>query len=132
MFVEAVLKRHSDAHPLIDLRFGWCMLSFEQDNNGVRAEIETLNRDKIAVKADHLIGCDGGQGNVRKSLGIQYVGKSGREVDFMMGQMLSIYFRRRLCRYYANRRALAVSLRKRGWSHLHRRAGWGGQVSFLG
>ena len=94
MFVEAVLKRHSDAHPLIDVRFGWCMLSFEQDKNGVRAEIENLSTgDKIAVEADYLIGCDGGQGNVRKSLGIQYAGKSGREVDFMMGQMLSIYFR---------------------------------------
>ena len=94
MFVEAVLKRHIDADPLIDVRFGWSMLSFEQDENQVNAEIEnTTTGKKLTVKADYLIGCDGGQGNIRKSLGIQYSGKSGREVDFMMGQMLSIYFR---------------------------------------
>ena len=86
MFVEAVLKRHSDAYPLTDVRFGWHMLSFEQDKNGVRAEIENLSTgDKIAVEADHLIGCDGAQGNIRKNFKVQYTGKSGREVDFMMG-----------------------------------------------
>ena len=94
MFVEAVLKRHIDASPLIDVRFGWRMLSFEQDDGGVRAEIENLSTgETVTVTADYLVGCDGGQGSIRKSLGISYEGKSGKEVDFMMGQMLSIYFR---------------------------------------
>ena len=44
------------------------MLSFEQDKNEVRADIENLSTgDKIAVEADYLIGCDGGQGKVRKA-----------------------------------------------------------------
>jgi len=94
MFVEAILKKHIDASPLVDVRFGWHMRSFDQDEDSVRAEIENLTTgETVTVNTGYLVGCDGGQGTIRKSLGISYEGKSGKEVDFMMGQMLSIYFR---------------------------------------
>jgi hypothetical protein len=44
------------------------------------------------VSCGYLVGCDGGRSTIRRSLGIEYDGKSGEEVDFMMGQMLSVYF----------------------------------------
>ena len=93
MYVEEILKKHADAQPFVDLRFGWRMLEFRQAENHVTAEIENLNCGKREiVRCSYLVGCDGGMGSVRKSLGIDYKGKSGLEVDFMMGQMLSIYF----------------------------------------
>ena len=93
MFVERILKDELDRRESVDLRFGWRLNSFEQHGDGVNAEIENLKTGETAsVKCGYLIGCDGGQSMVRKTLGIEYEGKSGEEVDFMMGRMLSVYF----------------------------------------
>ena len=93
MYVEAILKKHAEAQELIDLRFGYRMLKFSQFENHVTAEIENIITGKReTVTCDYMVGCDGGLGSIRKTIGIDYEGKSGREVDFMMGQMLSIYF----------------------------------------
>ncbi len=93
MFVERILKSELDREKIIDLRFGWKLNYFEQTSDKVFAEIENVKSGKIEeVTCGFLIGCDGGQSTVRKSLGIKYSGKGGEEVDFMMGSMLSVYF----------------------------------------
>jgi 2-polyprenyl-6-methoxyphenol hydroxylase-like FAD-dependent oxidoreductase len=93
MFVEKILKAELDQERIVDLRFGWKLNSFEQHSEKVFAEIENLKSGKIEeVNCGFLVGCDGGQSTVRKSLGIKYSGKGGEEVDFMMGSMLSVYF----------------------------------------
>ena len=93
MFVEQILKAELDQKDLVDMRFGWRMISFEAGDDSVTAEIENLKTGEIeSVECSYLVGCDGGQSSVRKKLGIEYNGKSGEEVDFMMGKMLSVYF----------------------------------------
>ena len=93
MFVERVLKEELDTKDSVDLRFGWRMNSFEQTADGVSVEIENLKTGETeSVSCGYMIGCDGGRSSVRKALGIEYDGKSGEERDFMMGQMLSVYF----------------------------------------
>ena len=93
MFVESILKQELEKKPNVDLRFGWKLNSFEQKKSFVISEICDITCNKTErIKSKFLIGCDGGRSSVRRSLGIEYSGKTGEEVDFMMGRMLSIYF----------------------------------------
>ncbi|MGB0630841.1 MAG: FAD-dependent oxidoreductase [Alphaproteobacteria bacterium] len=93
MFVERILKEELDARDTVDMRFGWKMNSFDATDDGVTVEIENVDTGETeTVACGYLVGCDGGRSTIRRSLGIEYDGKSGEEVDFMMGQMLSVYF----------------------------------------
>jgi 2-polyprenyl-6-methoxyphenol hydroxylase-like FAD-dependent oxidoreductase len=94
IYIEAALKSHLEGLPGVEVRFGWRLAAFEQDDGGVAAtivEVET-GREEI-VRAAYLAGCDGGQSLVRRTLGIGYEGKGGDEVDFMMGRMLAVHYR---------------------------------------
>lgn len=93
MFVERILKEELESKPQADLRFGWKLNSFEATDDGVTAEIENVETGETeTVSCGYLVGCDGGRSLVRRTLEIEYDGKSGEEVDFMMGRMLSVYF----------------------------------------
>ena len=93
MFVERILKEELDGRDAVDMRFGWEMTSFDATDNGVTVTIEQVETGETeTVSCGYLVGCDGGRSSIRRSLGIEYDGKSGEEVDFMMGQMLSVYF----------------------------------------
>jgi 2-polyprenyl-6-methoxyphenol hydroxylase-like FAD-dependent oxidoreductase len=93
MFVERILKDELDQKDCVDLRFGWRLNGFEQNADGVTTEIENLETGETeTVECGYLVGSDGARSSVRKALGIEYDGKSGEERDFMMGQMLSVYF----------------------------------------
>lgn len=94
MFVERILKQELDEKSSVDMRFGWKMIAFTPADDAVIVEIENVDTGEVVkVSCGYLVGCDGGRSSIRRSLGIEYSGKSGEEVDFMMGQMLSIYFR---------------------------------------
>ena len=93
MFVERILKEELDSRETVDMRFGWKMIAFAPSDDGVTVEIENVDTGETeTVSCGYLVGCDGGRSSIRRSLGIEYDGKSGEEVDFMMGQMLSVYF----------------------------------------
>jgi 2-polyprenyl-6-methoxyphenol hydroxylase-like FAD-dependent oxidoreductase len=93
MFVEQILKDELDQKELVDMRFGWKLNKFNYDFDGATAEIEEVQTGKIEiVRCGYLVGCDGSQSMVRKTLAINYSGKGGEDVDFMMGRMLSVYF----------------------------------------
>jgi 2-polyprenyl-6-methoxyphenol hydroxylase-like FAD-dependent oxidoreductase len=66
VIIEPVLKDAIDAHPLVDVRFGTVFEAFEQDECGVTATLSTGE----TVRAEYLIGCDGGGSRVREQLGI--------------------------------------------------------------
>ena len=93
MYVEEILKSELDSNEIVDMRFGWRLNSIKQSKDKVIAQIENLDSGLVEnINCGYLIGCDGGQSTVRKSLGIEYSGKGGEEIDFMIGRMLSIYF----------------------------------------
>ncbi len=93
MFVERILKEELQNQSSVDLRFGWRLTEFHQADEQVTAKIEQNKTGKReTVRAKFIVGCDGGRSSVRRQLGINYSGRSGEEVDFMMGQMLSVYF----------------------------------------
>ncbi len=55
------------------VRLGTRLVGFTQSETGVSATIESASGTE-ALKADYLIGCDGGRSTVRKSLGIAFEG----------------------------------------------------------
>jgi 2-polyprenyl-6-methoxyphenol hydroxylase-like FAD-dependent oxidoreductase len=73
--LEPLLKSIADGNPLIDVRFGHELISFEQNAGGVTAHVRTSAGDDLMVHAAFMVGCDGGSSTVRKQLGIPLEGR---------------------------------------------------------
>ncbi|WNZ07741.1 FAD-dependent monooxygenase [Streptomyces sp. 11x1] len=86
--LEDVLRRQVREHPLIDLCEGWALLDLADDGDGVSARLsDEVRGTERTVRADYLVGCDGGGSTVRRRAGIatQQNGPSTRHCD--------VYFR---------------------------------------
>ncbi len=93
-YVEPVLKRHAESLPHAALRFGWRLEGFADRGPHVEAEIaEVAGGAHETWRCHWLVGCDGGNSLVRKTLGIRYEGHSSADPVFMSGRMLSLYLR---------------------------------------
>ncbi len=93
-YLEPVLRRHAEQHAGSDIRFGWRMNEFQQRDGYIEAEIEEISSgDTKVVRAGYMIGCDGGNGNIRRTLDFKYSGRSSSGTGFYDGRMLSIYLR---------------------------------------
>ena len=86
--LEPVLKAAIDAHPLVDVRFGWAFESLEQDADGVIAVLRRSGSDeRTTVRSSWLAGCDGGGSAVRTQLGIALNGQHA------VGYVYMVHFR---------------------------------------
>lgn len=86
--LEPVLVERAKTEPLIDLRHGWRFEGFSQDAAGVTGEMTELATGQVhQVRAAYLAACDGGPGNVRRSLGIKRNGRG------KMRSNVSFFFR---------------------------------------
>lgn len=93
-FVEQVLLRHAEALPNVSVNYGWRLVSFEDHQTHVTAEIECVDDGRLMqVRSDYLVGADGARSPVRDALGIKYVGESGVVRDFLGGRMYAVYLR---------------------------------------
>lgn len=70
--LEPVLKEALDTRAKhIDIRFGWGLHSFEQDDEGVTAAIKCTETGELAtIRSRYLAGCDGANSVAREGLGI--------------------------------------------------------------
>jgi len=76
----------------ITLRFGWQVDGFAEDHSGVRVSAEHYNGQACEEwRSRYLVGCDGGNSFVRRSLGIRYQGHDGLADTFLSGCMVSSY-----------------------------------------
>jgi 2-polyprenyl-6-methoxyphenol hydroxylase-like FAD-dependent oxidoreductase len=73
--IEPVLKAASEAHPLVDVRFGVSLEDVTQDSQGVLALTRSHDGATQAVRCQYLAGCDGGNSAARARSNI---GVSGR------------------------------------------------------
>jgi 2-polyprenyl-6-methoxyphenol hydroxylase-like FAD-dependent oxidoreductase len=73
--LEPLLKEVAAEQPTVTLRYGCGLESFEQDEHGVTARLVGADGASETVRADYLVGCDGGTSAVRKALGIRLTGK---------------------------------------------------------
>lgn len=91
-YVEPELFAHAQTLDEIDLRFGWELIDFHQQDDGVVSTIRhTATGETETVSNRWLAGCDGAQGYTRRALDIPYRGEGGDEVAFFIGRMLSVY-----------------------------------------
>ncbi len=93
-YVEAVLRRHAERLPGIQLRYGHRLTGYVESDDGFVADVESLSEGRrFRVRAGFLVGADGPRSSVRQSLGIAYDGATGTQRDFMGGRMLAVYIR---------------------------------------
>ncbi len=74
--LEPLLRKVAEATPGVDVRFGHELAGFVQDDDSVTATLSLLDGTKRTVRAQYLLGCDGGSSTVRDSLGIALEGES--------------------------------------------------------
>jgi 2-polyprenyl-6-methoxyphenol hydroxylase-like FAD-dependent oxidoreductase len=74
--LEPLLKSVAEQLPSLDVRYGCEFLSFAQDQNGVTAQIRQLDGKTFQIRAQYLVGCDGGASPVRRQLGIKLQGEN--------------------------------------------------------
>ena len=93
-FVEATLRRHAQAWPSVDVRYGWTLREFADEDGAVNAVIQAVEGGAdVEVVARFLVGADGARSGVRKKLNIEWGGVTGTVREFMGGKMFAIYLR---------------------------------------
>ncbi|VCU68687.1 2,4-dichlorophenol 6-monooxygenase [Pigmentiphaga humi] len=93
-FVEATLRRHAQAWPTNDVRYGWSLRSLRDEGDFVSATIQpAAGGEEVEVRAKFLVGADGARSFVRTALGIEWGGVTGIQREFMGGKMFAIYLR---------------------------------------
>lgn len=94
IFLEEELKAKADTLNSVDMRFGWKLTAFNDHEDHVSATTENAETGDVGeITARFLVGCDGGNSLVRKSLGIELEGESGVVRPMMGGPMYAAYFR---------------------------------------
>ena len=93
-FVEAALRRHAEAWPTVEVRYGWRLEHFAERDGDIDACIRPADGGPAEkVKARFLVGADGPRSVVRSELGIEWGGVTGIQRDFMGGKMFALYLR---------------------------------------
>jgi 2-polyprenyl-6-methoxyphenol hydroxylase-like FAD-dependent oxidoreductase len=91
-FVERVLLKYAQECASIDVSFSTQLLEFEQSNDYVVASYKhQKSSSPKQIKAKFLIGADGAQSLVRRSLKKKLEGEFGKKRHFMGGRMYAVY-----------------------------------------
>ncbi len=73
--LEPLLKSIVERIPNVAVKFGHELESFAQDGRGVTARVHRTNGETMAIRAEYMVGCDGGSSVVRKQLGFKMDGE---------------------------------------------------------
>lgn len=88
IYLEPVLFNHAAKQPKIRILTRTEVKHFDQSEDGVAARAVDLDTgEDIVIRANYLVGCDGGKSMVRKSIGAQYQG------DAIVQRVQSTYIR---------------------------------------
>jgi 2-polyprenyl-6-methoxyphenol hydroxylase-like FAD-dependent oxidoreductase len=94
LFIERVMREAAAALPAVTLAFGWRVIGFRADGDGVAVEAERVESgERRRFSAAFLVGCDGPRSILRRQLGFSYQGEGGAVRDFMGGRMHAIHLR---------------------------------------
>jgi 2-polyprenyl-6-methoxyphenol hydroxylase-like FAD-dependent oxidoreductase len=87
MWFDPILQSFARTFPHVSLRYRARLEAFEETDNGVRAEIVDLEEGRRErIEAQFMVGCDGANSLVRRSLGIALDGET-------LGHPVHFYFR---------------------------------------
>ena len=73
--LEPLLKSVAERLPCVTVRYGHEFVSLSQDVDGATAVVRDESGRTFEVRAQYLVGCDGGSSPVRKQVGIQLRGE---------------------------------------------------------
>ncbi len=94
------------------VRFGWELRSFSQDDSGVTAQVfDRLSEDNITVHAQYMIGADGARSQVVEQLGLPLVGQEG------LGNVFNVLCEIDLSQHVAHRHGSLYSVIQPGSSY---------------
>ena len=74
--LEAALRRRLGEHPSVEVRLGVGLRELADDGQGVDAVLEEDGGGVRRVRARYVVGADGASSQVRKSLGLDFTGRS--------------------------------------------------------
>jgi 2-polyprenyl-6-methoxyphenol hydroxylase-like FAD-dependent oxidoreductase len=73
--LEPLLKEVAESLPSVSVQFGCEFLSSQQDEGGVTAQVKRLDGTQETIRAQYMVGCDGGASSVRRELNIKLSGE---------------------------------------------------------
>jgi 2-polyprenyl-6-methoxyphenol hydroxylase-like FAD-dependent oxidoreductase len=73
--LEPLLKSIAETLPSINVRYGCELVDFAQDATAVTAQVRS-NGTTAPIRAAYMVGCDGGNSLVRRTLGIALAGEA--------------------------------------------------------
>ena len=73
--LEPLLKSVVERIPNVDGEIRPRTESFAQDGGGVTARVAPANGETMTIRAEYMVGCDGGSSVVRKQLGFKMDGE---------------------------------------------------------
>ena len=73
--LEPLLKAEAERLSTVVVRYGCELLSFAQDAGGTTASVRHSTGAVAGMRAQYIVGCDGGASTVRKQLGIELRGE---------------------------------------------------------
>ena len=96
----------------VQVRFGWELQSFQQDERGVTAEVvDRLSQDRITIQAQYMVGADGARSRVVEALDLPLVGVHG------LGNVFNVLCDIDLARYVEHRSGSLYSVIQPGSSY---------------
>ena len=101
--LEETLRQQVREHPLVDLREGWNCTAVNLDGPAAVAGLVDRSGTRHTIHATYLVGCDGANSAVRRSLGIDM------PVAAPTTQRCSVYFRSADPRLRAHGRGFVTS-----------------------
>ncbi|OYN94955.1 2,4-dichlorophenol 6-monooxygenase [Enemella evansiae] len=95
--LEPILRAGAERYGA-NLRFGTELVSLDQDEQGVTAQVREVATDTIStIRAKYVIGADGGRSLVASEAGIEMEGETG------LGHAVNVWFEADLEKYRAHR-----------------------------
>ena len=97
MYAERELHAHMKTVALAESWYGWRCLAVADKGTHVEAEVEHVaSGRRETLRCAYLVGADGGQSIVRRTLGIRYSGEvidESKETDYGTGATISTHLR---------------------------------------
>lgn len=89
LHLEPIFLAEPQADPNIDVRFGWRLLDYSEDADGITGTIQAVEGGPTQqVQAQFIAGCDGPSSRVRAVMGVDY-----DNTEDLVGELFIAHFR---------------------------------------
>lgn len=86
--LEQALRKKVDKYPCVEKLLSTELVSYEEHYDHIEALLRTVDGECLKVRCCYLVGADGAKSMVRKSIGLEFTGKSHAE-DWLIIDALS-------------------------------------------